>query len=110
MRFLSGAVAEALGQRRVELEDRSGTRAVQLRVELGHDHVGADAVEEVGGGETLDRFAVDGSGDVDGRVRVVDQRIVGIGEVGEAVAETVDLIVDRVVADRVDGNSTCNSS
>ena len=45
-----------------------------------------------------------GSGDVDRRVRVVDQRIFGVGEVGEAVAETVDLIVDRVVTDGVDGH------
>ena len=49
----------------VELEDRAGTRAAQLLVELGHDHVGADAVEEVGDGEPLDRLAVDRSGDVD---------------------------------------------
>ena len=74
-RLLPGAVAEALGQRRVELEDRAGTRAVQLRVELGHDHVGADAVEEVGDDESLDLLAVDRPGDVDGRVRVVDERL-----------------------------------
>ena len=30
------------------------------------------------------------------------ERVVGVGEVGEAIAEPVDLIVDRVVADRLD--------
>ena len=96
------AVAEAFGQRRGELEDRTRTRPAQLLVELGHDHVGADAVEEVGGGEPLDRLAVDRSGDVDRRVRVVDQRIVGVGEVGEAIAEPVDLVVDVGFVDRLD--------
>ena len=59
--LFAGALAEALGQRRVELEDRAGTRAVQLLVELGNDHAGTDAVEEVGRGEPLDRLAVDRS-------------------------------------------------
>ena len=58
-RLFAGAVAEAFGQRRGELEDRAGTRAVELLVELGHDHVGADAVQEVGGGEPLDGLAAD---------------------------------------------------
>ena len=101
-RVFARAVAEAFGQRRGELEDRAGPRAAELLVELGHDHVGADAVEEVGGGETFDRLAVDRARDVDGRVRVVDERVFGVGEVGEAVAEAVDLVVDRFVADRLD--------
>ena len=71
---LPGAVAEAFGQRRGELEDRAGPRAAQLLVELGHDHVGADAVQEVGGGEPFDGLAVDRARDVDRRVRVVDER------------------------------------
>ena len=54
----AGAIAEALGKRRVELEDRARARAAQLLVELGDDHVGTDAVQEVGRGESLDRLAV----------------------------------------------------
>ena len=72
---------------------------MQLLVELGNDHVGADAVEEVGRGETLDRLAVDRAGDVDGRVLVVDEREIGVGEIGEAITQAVDLVVDVVVAD-----------
>ena len=79
-------------------------------VELGHDHVGTDAVEEVGGGEAFDRLAVDRAGDVDRRVRVVDQREVGVGEIGEAIAEAVDLLVDVLVADGSNGSSTRSSS
>ena len=45
----------------VELEDVAGPLAAQLVVELGHDDPGADLVEEVGGGEALDRLAVDRS-------------------------------------------------
>ena len=101
-RLFARAVAEPFGQRRGELEDRARTRAAELFVELGHDHVGADAVEEVGRGEPVDRLAVDRSRDVDRRVRVVDQRKVGIGEVGETIAEPVDLVVDVVVVDRLD--------
>ena len=80
-------LAEAFGQRRGELEDRAGPRAAQLVVELGDDHAGADAVQEVGGGEPLDRLAVDRAGDVDRRVRVVDERVFGVGEVGEPIAQ-----------------------
>ena len=36
------------------------------------------------------------------RVRVVDERKFGVGEVGEAIAQTVDLVVDRFVVDRLD--------
>ena len=39
------------------------------------------------------------AGDVDRRVRVVDQREFGVGEIGEAVAQRVDLLVDVVVGD-----------
>ena len=42
------------------------------------------------------------AGDVDGRVRVVDERMVGVGEVGEAITQAVDLLVDRVVVDRLE--------
>ena len=105
------AVAEPLGQLRGELEDRTGTRPAELFVELGHDHVGADAVEEVGGGEPLDRLAVDRSRDVDGRVRVVDQRKIGVGEVGETIAKPVDLIVDVASSSTGSiGSSTRSSS
>ena len=58
-RLFAGAVAEAFGQRRVELENRTGARAVELLVELGNDHVGADAVEKVGRGQSLDGLAAD---------------------------------------------------
>ena len=72
---------------------------MELLVELGNDHVGTDAIEEVGRGEALDRLAADRSRDVDGRVRVVDERLIGVGEVGEAITQAVDLLVDRVVVD-----------
>ena len=98
--FFAGALTETLGERRGELEDRAGARAAELVVELGDDHAGADAVEEVGGGEALERFTVDRAGDVDRRVRVVDQRVLGVGEVGEPLAQRVDLLVDRGVVDR----------
>ncbi len=43
-----------------------------------------------------------GAGDVDRGVRVVDERELGVGEVGEALAQRVDLLVDVVVGDRVE--------
>ncbi len=79
-------LAEALRQLGVELEDRAGTNAAQLVVELGDDHARADAVEEVGGRQAFDRFTVDRAVHVDRGVRVVDERILGVGEIGEAVA------------------------
>ena len=42
-------------------------------------------------------LAVDVARDVDRRVVVVDERDVGVGEVGEAVAQRVDLLVDVLV-------------
>ena len=45
----------------VELEDVAGALAAQLLVELRHDDPGADLVEVVGGGEPVDRLAVDRS-------------------------------------------------
>ncbi len=97
---LAGELAETFRQLGVELEDRAGLGAAQLLVELVDDHRGADAVQEVGGGESFDRLAVDGAGDVDRRVRVVDEREVGVGEIGEAIAQRVDLLVDVLVGDR----------
>jgi hypothetical protein len=91
--------SEALGEARGEVEDRAGLRTPQLVVELVDDHSGTDAVQEVGGGEALDCFTVDRARNVDGRVRVVDQRELGVGEVGEALAQRVDLFVDVVVGD-----------
>ena len=85
-RVFSGAVAEALGQIAANSRIAPGRVSAELLVELGHDHVGADAVHEVGRGEAFDRSTVDRSRDVDGRVRVVDQRVFGVGEVGEAIA------------------------
>ena len=92
--------------------NRSGSVAVNSRIapgrvprscssSSGDDHAGADAVEEVGRGEPLDRLAVDRARDVDRRVRVVDERVLGVGEVGEALAQRVDLLVDVVVVDRL---------
>ena len=75
-------------------------RAAQLVVELVDNHLGTDAVEEVGDGEAFDGLAVDRARDVDRRVRVVDERIVGVGEIGEAFAQRVDLLVDVVVRNR----------
>jgi hypothetical protein len=46
---LTGDLAEPFGELGVELEDRAGTSAAQLLVELGDDHVGPDAVQEVAG-------------------------------------------------------------
>ena len=93
--LFAGALAEALGQRVVELEDVAGPLAVQLLVELRHDDPRADLVEEVGGGEALDRLVVDEALDVDLGVVAVDERRVGVGEVGEALAQLVDLACRR---------------
>ena len=98
--FVAGALAEALGQRVVELEDVAGALAVQLLVELRHDDARPDLVEVVGGGEALDRLVVDVALDVDLGVVAVGERRVGVLEVGEALAERVDLAVDRLVGDR----------
>ena len=84
-----------------ELEDRAGLGAAQLVVELVDDHPGTDAVQEVGGGQPFDRLAVDRARDVDRGVRVVDERELGVGEIGEALAQRVDLLVDVVVGDGV---------
>ena len=94
---VAGLVAEALGQHRVELEDVAGALAVQLGVELGHEHRGADLVEVVGGGETFDGLVVDRAGDVELGVVTVDERGLGVGEVGGTLAQHVDLRVDGVV-------------
>ena len=51
------------------------------------------------GGETLHGLAPDRSRDVDGRVRVVDERKIRISEIGEAITKPVDLLIDRVVTD-----------
>ena len=65
LRVLAGELAEAFGQRRGELEDRAGLACRAVARRARDDHVGADAVQEVGGGEPFDRFAVDRAGDVD---------------------------------------------
>ena len=96
---LPGQLAETLGQRGRELEDRAGLGAAQLVVELVDDHAGTDAVQEVAGGEAFDGLAVDRARDVDRRVRVVDERELGVGEIGEPFAQRVDLLVDVVVGD-----------
>ena len=89
--LVAGALTEALGQRVVELQDVAGALAVQLLVELGHDDPRADLVEVVGGGEPLDRLVVDEALDVDLGVVAVGERCLAVGEVGEAVAQAVDL-------------------
>ena len=71
---------------------------MQLRVELGHDRVGTHRVEEVGRGEPVDGLVVDEALDVDLRVVVVGERRVRLLEVGEALTERLDLVVERVVA------------
>ena len=95
--LVAGAFAEALGEHGVELEDVAGALAVQLGVELGHQDRRADLVEVVGGGEALDGLAVDRAGHVELGVVAVDERGLGVGEVGGALAQHVDLRVDRVV-------------
>ncbi len=96
---VAGALAEALGQRVVELEDVAGALAVQLLVELRDHDARTDLVEVVGGGEALDRLVVDGALDVDLGVVAVGERRVAVLEVGEAVAQRVDLPRDRLVGD-----------
>ena len=63
--FLAVALAEALVEDGVELEDVARPLAAQLDVELGHEHPRADLVEEVGCGERVDDVVVDVALDVD---------------------------------------------
>ena len=72
---------------------------MELAVELGDDDAGADLVEVVGGREPFDRLVADATAHVDLGVVAVDQRRLGLLEVGEALAQHVDLGVDRVVGD-----------
>ena len=92
-------LAEALVEDGVELEDVARPLAPQLGVELGHEHPGADLVEEVGCGERVDDVVVDVALDVDLGVVAVDERRVGLLEVREPLAQRVDLRVDRLVGD-----------
>ena len=92
-------LTEALGELLGELEDVARLLAVQLDVEGGHEHPGPDFVEVVGRGEAFDRLVVDEALDVDLREVAVDERRLGVLEVGEALAQLVDLGVDRLVAD-----------
>ena len=87
----TGAFTEALGQRVDELEDVAGALAVQLVVELRDHDARTDLVEVVGGGQALNRLVVDGTLDVDLGVVAVGERRGGVFEVGEAVAQRVDL-------------------
>ena len=91
------ALAEALGELLGELEDVAGLLAAQLDVEGRDEHPGPDLVEEVGRGEAFDRLVVDEALDVDLREVAVDERRLGVLEVGEALAQLVDLGVDRLV-------------
>ena len=68
-----------------------GLLAAQLDVERGHEHPGPDLVEVVGRGEAFDRLVVDEALDVDLGEVAVDERRLGVLEVGEAVAQLVDL-------------------
>ena len=60
-------------------------------VERGDEPAGADLVEQVARGQRVDRLAVDRAAEVHRRVVAVDERVVAVLEVGEAVAELVDL-------------------
>ena len=93
---------ETFRQVRRELEDRAGLGPAELVVELVDDHAGTDAVQEVGGGQSFDGLVVDRARDVDRGVRVVDERELRVGEVGEPFAQRVDLLVDVVVGDRLE--------
>ena len=96
----AGLVAEAFGKRVGELEDRAGTGAAQRLVERGDEPVRSHLVEEVARGEGVDRLAVDRGAEVHRRVAAVDEGVVAVREIGEAVAELVDLMVDGFVVDR----------
>ncbi len=76
-----------------------GRLPVQLLVELGHDDARSDLVQVVGRGETLDRLVVHVALDVDLGVVAVRQRRRRLLEIGEAIAQRVDLTIDDVVAD-----------
>ena len=52
----------------VELEDVARLGADELLVQLGHDVAGADLVEVVVGGQSVEGLAVAAAGDVDGDV------------------------------------------
>ena len=69
----------------------------QLVVELGADAAGADLVEVVVGREAGTGLAVLLAVDVDGHVVAVGGRPVDLGELGELLAQPVDLGVDLLV-------------
>ena len=97
--LVTGTLGEALGKRVVELEDVARTLAAQLVVELGHHDARAHLVEIVGGREPFDRLVVHVALDVDLGVVAVGERRGRVFELGEAVAQRVDLPVDGLVLD-----------
>ena len=90
-------IAHALGKRVVVLDDGAGIRSHQLLIEPGYEAARADRVGEVVGGELIDLVAVDRRRQIDDGVVAVGHRVLGVFELGELVAETVDLLVDVLV-------------
>ena len=79
------------GSASLNLRMSPGRLPRELGVELGHDELGADLVEEVGGGEAVDHLVVDVALDVDLGVVAVGEGRGRVLEVGEALAQGVDL-------------------
>ena len=78
---------------RIERLDQTlqlGAGRPQLLVELVGEDARADVVEVVGGAQALDVLAGDGAGDVDLGVVAVGERLVGVGEIREALAQLVE--------------------
>src|SRR6266540_1130742 len=95
--LLAGELPRRLRQGVVEAQDVALARAVELLVELWHHRSGADLVEEIGPRQLCDLLGV-------ARRSQVDLRVVALGdgtadhlELGEALAELVQLRVDVLI-------------
>ncbi len=97
--LLPGTIARTGSERVVEREDLAGALAVELGVQLVAELTGADRVEVVGPGGLGDLLAVHGRVQVDDHVVALASGARHGLELGEPLAERVEVPVDLLVGD-----------
>src|SRR5204863_6681364 len=97
--LLCRAIAEALGELRVELEDLSLVLALELLVELLSELARADLVEIVEPRRLRNLLGVDGGADVREHVVAAPRRPADDLELGKPLSHPVDHLVDLPLTD-----------